>query len=331
MESVWGVLDFFNVKYLFIGGNKNIQKYFKDFYSSLNKVKNSHTPKYVYVKFTDLDIGLNYEIIEENTKELISNLLYLSIKNEKIVCFCKDSWIIEEKENMIEVRTNGKMFCFWDVLNQCLRDVITRNAKNYGVISLHAACLQLSWGNALLFGLSGSGKSTLAIGTGLHTSNRLLSDDRVMFCYKEELSYLTTFGFPITFRAGTSKICPELRKYENNVPAIAFSDKDINYKYKVGIDYEELFHYKRIYYLLDNLKCIFLQRDDTSVARFEQMSDMDLKNQIIDYWKQGEIVCNEIELLLNKMKRNSFKFIYPFGGEQAFRDNVQLLSNGPLV
>lgn len=122
-----------------------------------------------------------------------------------------------------------------------------------------------------------------------------------------------------------------MRKYEESVPAIAFSDKDINYKYKVGIDYRDLFGYKRIYYLLDNLKCVFLQRDDSGVARFKKMSDEELKSRVIDYWERGEIVCNDIELLLNKIKNESFKYIYPFGGGQAFRDNVQILSNGPLV
>ena len=331
MESVWGVLDFFNVKYLFVGGSEDIQKYFKEFYLSINKVRTDHIAKTVYVRFIEHDSDLTCEIVEDDTTELLPDLLFLSLRNEKIVCFCKDSWIIEEKEDLIEVRTNGRVFHFWDVLNQCLRDVITRNARKYGVIGLHAACLQLAWGNVMLFGLSGSGKSTLSIGVGLHESNKLLSDDRVMFCYNEEHCYLTSFGFPITFRAGTSKICPELRKYEENVPAIAFSDKDINYKYKVRVDYEDLFGYKRIYYLLDKLKYVFLQRDDSSVAHFEKMSDEELKSQIIDYWEQGEIVCNDVELLLSKIKGDSFKFIYPFGGEQAFRDNVHLLSNGPLV
>ena len=331
MESVWGVLDFFNVKYLFVGGSEDIQKYFKEFYLSINKVKTDHIAKTVYVRFVEHDSGLKYEIVEGETTELLPGNLFISLRNERIVCFCNDSWIIEEKEDLIEVRTSGRFFHFLDVLNQCLRDVITRNARKYGVIGLHAACLKLTWGNVLLFGLSGSGKSTLSIGVGLHESNRLLSDDRVVLCYNEEHSYITSFGFPITFRAGTSKICSELRKYEESVPAIAFSDKDINYKYKVGIDYRDLFGYKRIYYLLDNLKCVFLQRDDSGVARFKKMSDEELKSRVIDYWERGEIVCNDIELLLNKIKNESFKYIYPFGGGQAFRDNVQILSNGPLV
>ena len=151
MESVWGVLDFFNVKYLFVGGSEDIQKYFKEFYLSINKVKTDHIAKTVYVRFVEHDSGLKYEIVEGETTELLPGNLFISQRNEKIVCFCKDSWIIEEKEDLIEVRTSGRFFHFLDVLNQCLRDVITRNARKYGVIGLHAACLKLTWGNVLLF------------------------------------------------------------------------------------------------------------------------------------------------------------------------------------
>ena len=331
MESVWGVLDFCKVKYMFTGGGKDIQEYFKGFYLSINKVKLECVFKTIYVRFIEHDGDLKYEIVEGETTELLPGILFISLKNGKIVCFCKDSWIIEEKEDLIEVRISGRVLRFLDVLNQCLRDVIIRNARKYDVIGLHAACLKLTWGNVLLFGLSGSGKSTLSIGAGLYESNRLLSDDRVVLCCYEKHSYITSFGFPITFRAGTSKICPELRKYEESVPVIAFSDKEMNYKYKVGVDYYDLFGYKRIYYLLDNLKCVFLQRDDSGVAGFQKMSDEELKSQLIAYWECGEIVCDDIELLLDKFKNNSFKYLYPFGGGQAFQDNVQILSNGPLV
>lgn len=326
----WGQLNFFNVVYSFCGGDIDIQQYFLSFYQSLNKIKHKCNNEVI------VDFNNNYKVsceeVRKSIKIIIEDLLYFYVNNDNLILECVDNWSIIDYGDHIEVSLNKQDYLHLDVLNQSLRDMISYNALKYDLIFLHAGGLSLPWGNALVFGKSGTGKSTLSIGLGIQSECSLLSDDRTLLYADKNRIYLSTFGFPITFRAGTAQICDLLSEYESSVPENVFIEKELNYKYKIAVDYKKTFKNDRIFFLQGNINLVFLNRDDScSNPSFKKIDDYsDFEDIIDDYYNEGEISCNNINDFKKNMKSKGFIFSYPFGDKYVFENTIQQFILGPI-
>lgn len=314
----WGILNLYNCKVVFRGGNESLRTYFLDFFSSiLSKNIFDKCENYIFVDFGDLG-KLNLKNIKKY--EISNGLFYYEGYNDnsKIFEFSK-SWRIIVKQNHIYVAVN-KLNKDIDVLNQVLRNVILETIQFYDLISLHSSCIYHNNHIYFFLGYSGTGKSTLAIGLGLNNNYHLINDDRVIVLPEKNL--VTHIGTPITFRPSTECLVPKLRDYTIHLGEEYYNDKELKYKTKIGINYKKTYGKERL--RIVNGKFIFIFLKEGCSNRLTEL-DKEKKEKIIhELYENKEITCRK-EILNKICESKVYEFEIKKGNKDDFDEMLKYL------
>ena len=199
MESVtWGYWSTGTVQYCFAGGPAEQRSYLLTFFRALSQSPGNGARRSVTFRLTDSQMTLP----DTDGVVVVPGIYEIFPQQEVWVAYCRGSWSVSVSNRGIEVElTEVGWQNHWDVLNQALTQALVIDTQlKTNLVSFHAACVELQWGNVLLFGSSMSGKSTLAIGAAARSAT-MVSDDRV-FVSTRSPSNIYVLGSPITFRGG---------------------------------------------------------------------------------------------------------------------------------
>ena len=316
--SVWGYFNLDEICFEFSGGNSEQQNYLKSFYQSLQDT--SYNKQKIKIEMTS-------QIIDTHTSDSLIPVLdeqyYIGEDQSTFIQYSPKKWIIVTSgNNYINVTTFNDWKLTKDILNQALRDAIYRVCVMKNMSVAHSACVVCPWGTVLLFGASGVGKSTLAIALG-NFGYDIITDDK---CVITENRTMTSLGFPITFRAGTSNLIPKLKKYETNVPNIVFTNNTLRYRYKIAINYNELVGKDRRYTQQSDYYIVFLKRSDKENAKWIYKNESEYKTLLSEYNEEIKSL-NPIRLLSNA--KNVYEFLLPHSINLEYRSTLDVFRAGP--
>ena len=212
-------------------------------------------------------IGVNFRVgpVVEASFDVVArgpNWLVGVDERGEFAFHCCGFWCIRTNGDSVDVALfRGGELAHWDLLNQALFSALTHCLVRVGVLSLHAASVVATdiGGTRvfLLVGESMAGKSTMSLAMAHAGAGVLVGDDKTLVDVAE--SAVFSMGEPITFRAGTSDLIPELAQFDD--PAFgALEDRSFLRTQKVGVDLGVAFRAVRSLVARGSLEVVLLNR-----------------------------------------------------------------------
>jgi hypothetical protein len=323
----WATWSVGTKHYVLTGGPPEIRKYLLKFFSALI-VQPPHSAS----RKVAFGWAVKEHALPRNLLEVLPGVYQVGHDDESAVLTSPGCWTVRIFADEVNVELNQEGWRHhWDVLNQALTTAFVTNSSTWNIISVHAACIETSWGILLLCGSSGAGKSTLALGTTA-AGAILISDDRVFVSLDPPLK-ISTLGSPVTFRAGISHILPTLAKYEDSVDQKILADPLRRHQYKIAVDSTQAFGTLRKFSTQAPTAIVLISRDQQAGhGKWGKLTGEEALLRVRNADPVPIYSSSRDEMLYRLIEQlDIWSFSYAFGDNKHFESTVRRLIGGPRI